>query len=731
MVTALLALALSLQQADSATFQDAATAELYALARQRHIHQDTLVRDYRASVHTRLEASAGKSRFARQTTLMAHETMARITWKMPNDLKIQVVGTRAKVPLIGMLSGIADVDDEVERELRNELVMDRPWFIPRAFGDSIRVMGVPEHAALHPLAAGATDYYRFAITDSVEVRVPGLVVRAKAMSIEPKRFGPALVAGTMWVDAATGDVVRMRMLFLGEYLWDEPSGNTPEDSADARKDNAEAKKYLSVEAEIEYALINQEYWMPYRQFLGITAEIPMFLNMTIPARAVTTFSEYEVNVDPELTFAIPEDELEVDGRARRQVQIKVGGGHVRERVAERRNRRDRDDERRANGYYRASTWSDGRWEIDVPPADSLEAYEWDSEFQTELDADEQERLRETFAELAKLEDELPSEWTGKRRFGLAWETAADILRFNRVQGVSLGVGYEFKPRIAYTSLLASARFSFGDKRLTGSLTARRDGPYARIDLSGYRDVREVEPWTRGIGIGNSINALFVGHDDAEYFLATGGKLSVTWNDRWRQNMTLHVAVQREESMPRVTSNNIWGTDILLPNRPVDEGTYLRYGLRRDDRIGSVSIKTGVELVTDMTRSAGRGWAGVEVPFTIARRTGRLVVRGGVTRGADLPQVLVRVGGPQTVRGYPYGIRLGKEFWSAQLDYALFSRGVWTPVVFADVGDTFSNDPLVGVGAGVSLLNGLIRANISKGVHPDGEFRFDLLFRAYR
>ena len=723
MVTALLALTLSLQQADSATFQDAATADLYALARQRHIHQDTLVRDYRASVHTRLEASVGKSRFARQTTLMAHETMARITWKMPNDLKIQVVGTRAKVPLIGMLSGLADVGDEVERELRNELVMDRPWFIPRAFGDSIRVMGVPEHAALHPLAAGATDYYRFAIVDSVEVRAPGLNVRAKAMSIEPKRFGPALVAGTMWVDAVTGDVVRMRMLFLGEYLWDEPSGNTPEDSADARQDNAEARKYLTVEAEIEYALIDQQYWMPYRQFLGITAEIPMFLNMTIPARAVTTFSEYEVNVDPELAFAIPEDELAKDGRARRQVRIKEGGEHQ--------ERRDRDDERRANGYYRASTWNDGRWEIDVPPADSLQAYEWDSEFQTELDTGEQERLRETFAELAKLEDELPSEWTGKRRWGFAWETAADILRFNRVQGVSLGVGYEFKPRIAYTSLLASARFSFGDKRLTGSITARRDGPYARIDLSSYRDVREVEPWTRGIGIGNSINALFVGHDDAEYFLATGGKLSVTWNDRWRQNMTLHVAVQREESMSRVNNNNIWGTDILLSNRPVDEGTYLRYGLSRDDRIGGVSIKTGVELITDMTRSAGRGWAGVEVPFTIARRTGRLVVRGGVTRGADLPQVLLRVGGPQTVRGYPYGIRLGKEFWSAQLDYALFSRSVWTPVVFADVGDTFSNDPLVGVGAGVSLLNGLIRANLSKGVHPDGDFRFDLLFRAYR
>ena len=365
MVKAFLVAALSFQQVDSVTFQDAATANLYALARQRHIHQDTLVRDYQASVLTRLEASAGKSRFARQTTLMAHETMARITWKRPNDLKIQVLGTRAKVPLVAMLSGLANVDSDVEDELRNELVMDRPWFIPRAFGDSIRVMGVPEHAALHPLAAGATDYYRFAITDSVEVRIPGRVVCAKAITVEPKRFGPALVAGTMWVDAQTGDVVRMRVLFLGDYLWEKPDDPTPEDSAEAKRSNDEAKKYLTVEAEVEYALINQEYWMPYRQFLGITAEIPMFLNMTIPARAVTTFSDYEVNVDPELVFAIPEDELERDGRARRQLQIKQGDGMASDPDADRPANR-RETEKREKGYYHASTWNDGQWEIDVP-----------------------------------------------------------------------------------------------------------------------------------------------------------------------------------------------------------------------------------------------------------------------------------------------------------------------------------------------------------------------------
>ena len=68
------------QHADTSTFADAATAELFARARVRHIRQDSLVRGYRASVHTRIEAAAGRSRFARLTSLFVHETDAIVSW---------------------------------------------------------------------------------------------------------------------------------------------------------------------------------------------------------------------------------------------------------------------------------------------------------------------------------------------------------------------------------------------------------------------------------------------------------------------------------------------------------------------------------------------------------------------------------------------------------------------------------------------------------------------------
>ena len=94
MIAALLAalVVLSPQQQDTTTFHDAATAELYARARVRHIVQDSVVRDYRAIVETRMEARAGRSRFAGLNTLLAHESRARVTWRQPNDLKVEVLG---------------------------------------------------------------------------------------------------------------------------------------------------------------------------------------------------------------------------------------------------------------------------------------------------------------------------------------------------------------------------------------------------------------------------------------------------------------------------------------------------------------------------------------------------------------------------------------------------------------------------------------------------------------
>ena len=337
MVASLLALfllSLQLPQAETTTFADGATAELYARARVRHVRQDSLVRDYQAVVHTRMDVTAGRSRFGRQTALVAHETVASVTWRAPNDLRVRVLGARSAAPVLRMMVGLNpelddELDDDVREELRQEVWFDRPWFIPRSLGDSIRLMGVPDRAALHPLAADATEYYRFAITDSVSLSVPGRVVRAIKMSVKPKELGASLVAGDMWIDRETGDVVRLMIVFIGRYLWEEPDGTSPQDSTAALKENEWANRMLSVEADIEYALVRQRYWLPHRQLLAITAEIPWFVNAAIPARAVSTFSDYQVNTSPDLSFVLQVEDDRTESPPRTRIVAKVGDRYMR------------------------------------------------------------------------------------------------------------------------------------------------------------------------------------------------------------------------------------------------------------------------------------------------------------------------------------------------------------------------------------------------------------------
>jgi hemolysin activation/secretion protein len=95
-------------------------------------------------------------------------------------------------------------------------------------------------------------------------------------------------------------------------------------------------------------------------------------------------------------------------------------------------------------------------------------------------------------------------------------------------------------------------------------------------------------------------------------------------------------------------------------------------------------------------------------------------------------MLFRVGGPETVRGFDYGTRIGRSVWAGQFDLALLPSGLITPVVFADAGNsTLSGKPLVGVGGGVSFFGGFARLNLSAGVQPHTGLRFDLLFRTAR
>jgi hypothetical protein len=722
----LLAVASGLQAPDTTTYADADTETLIVQARGRHAYHDSLISDYSARVETRIDVGFGKSRFARVPPIVAHETAAQIRWSLPNNLKVDVVGQRA----VSIFP-----DENIEAEF------DRPWFIPRSLGDSIRMVDdeIPTTAALHPLAQGAEEFYRYAIVDSLTLIIPGRTVRAINVRVEPKELGPSVIAGNMWFDDQTLEVVRLTFIFLGQHTWVAPDDPTPEDSATARRGNTWAQRIVKLEADLEYALYDRLYWMPYRQLLQLTVDIPWFVNAKVPVRFLTTFSEYDVN-----TSILPRFEVDLDSvsgendegrRRRRNARIQDG-----------RNCSARDsagvymgcDEEL--GYSRAGTASGGgRWEVHYASEDSLATYEgWTEPLRLDLTPQDEERVKEAIASLGELEEDLPDQWVGRMPRHFAFERFSDIYRFNRVQGSSVGAGYQIRPGPAFTTLHGMARFGFSDERPTGSLTWRRDAPGGRLDVSAFRDVREIEPWTGGAGFGNSLNAIFAGNDDADYYLALGGGISFqSYGRGLLRNASFALFFERQRSMVTAASSGIndllGGGGVFPENSPVVEGDFVRAYVTRRSFLGPVELQQGVEALVGAGMFSGRFWGSGRLPFRVAQRSGELNFRGGGIAGDDMAQMRYRVGGPQTVRGYDYGTRTGNAFWSAQLDVSVLKDAPVSPVIFGDIGDATSSafDPLIAVGGGLSLIQGWIRFNVSKGLEPDVPLRFDLLFRAPR
>jgi hypothetical protein len=107
--------------------------------------------------------------------------------------------------------------------------------------------------------------------------------------------------------------------------------------------------------------------------------------------------------------------------------------------------------------------------------------------------------------------------------GIAFERLSDLLQYNRVQGLSFGLGYRARlPGTRTTGPYATARYGLSDERVTGRLTMVHESRRGRFALSGYYDVADVDPVSPGPTLGNSANGLFAGHDNADYLLARGG-----------------------------------------------------------------------------------------------------------------------------------------------------------------------------------------------------------------
>jgi hemolysin activation/secretion protein len=144
----------------------------------------------------------------------------------------------------------------------------------------------------------------------------------------------------------------------------------------------------------------------------------------------------------------------------------------------------------------------------------------------------------------------------------------------------------------------------------------------------------------------------------------------------------------------------------------------------DRALGDTAPEAYVRVAGDATLSRA----------LVGKLAGALTVGAGYSNGAPLQRQFF-LGGAQTVRGQLLGTAAGEAYWLGRAELGR-NVGPARQVLFGDVGwagpwanRSTPGRPLSGVGIGTSILDGLFRFDLSRGIHPRKKFRFDAYVEA--
>jgi len=683
--------------ADMATaYANPETRELVRLARGQRGVIDASVFHYTASTRQRL--SVGVQALRRDRVLYRRESASRVEWWRDRPSVVIVEGAREVVPVA--FAGVRVPDD---------LSSWAEEFLPRPGDDRLWVNPVGGGFAWHPLVKGGEAAYRYAIGDTTAIRLPdGRELRLVELRVTPRERHIRLVTGSLWIELENHAVVRAVFRPAREFdLERDLPDIAPEDADDLDEIPGFLKpirfdvRYITV----EYGFWEMRWWMPrLMAFDGWVQLGPV----RMPINMELLYSDYTVEADRYGLTELPP-----------VIRHLAGDPHSKPRPYEHGVRVIIPDDT-------ASLLESPR----LPPS----VYSAGEVLMSE-------------AELRELGDQVRSlpaaPWrVGRPRITPPWTFGRELVRYNRVEGLSAGVRGDWD--LGRARLDMTARLGAADLEPRAELGVEVPRLSRTWRAAAYHRLAAVDPSARPFALGNSLSALVLGRDHGHYYQTTGAELRIDpepGNARYEARLY----AERQRAVERET-------DFSLAHVSGADGFRENIEARAADQLG-VGLRLGVDRGLDPTGwrwGASLDLAAETGSYTFLRPgmtlhavaplpgafMGGIELGAGTTLSADSGDTAVPIqshwflGGPATLRGFSGGEIHGRDHSRARVELATRLPAARV-ALFSDAGwagrfDTWHReDVAISAGVGASFLDGLVRLDLARTLEPVERWRLEL------
>ncbi len=322
---------------------------------------------------------------------------------------------------------------------------------------------------------------------------------------------------------------------------------------------------------------------------------------------------------------------------------------------------------------------------------------------------------------------------GPQRMAADWGLGQT--RYNRVEG--FGTGMTLRQNLGRGfSWEGVLRGSLGDRQINGELAGLRTTGITTMSLGAYRRLVPSNDWGTPLTFGASLANVLYARDEGVYHRAWGAEAK--WVRERGGRTTWRLFAEEQWTAPVTTRFTVFrgnGDDRFIENLVAQRGTFAGGSMQWQRSFGLAP--RGLRLDADFRLEGaggaaeyGRGALDVSVSHGLpAGLLGSITGAAGSSVGDVPPQRLWYLGGLQTVRGQTAATAAGNAFWLVRTEVA--RSGPVRSSLFADWGWAGSRDsvsaigrPLTGVGAGLSVLDGIVRLDVARGLYPREQWRVD-------